>query len=184
MAKSLISKSVIFLCLLFVMAGTSWAAGPIQGFGLMVGSIDTERSWTGGSLIGSSGTSLGVDYQWAMSDVFSVNLFLHSSSETYDTPFGLTGGHGAFGVGIRIWPSDTLFVGAHIGNYSEVITDGFFTISGAGGGGGVTLGLEFDNGWFLALQHDEATIEYSDPFIAPTDIATNRFHIGYRWGAK
>ena len=157
----------------------------------MGGSIKTERSSTGGGLLGTSGFSMGIDYQWAMTDNFSLNLFLHSSSEDFEqsTPgVTTTVGHGAFGFGGRIWPTDALFLGLHIGNYSEVIIIdtgfGSFEISGSGSGSGVVLGIEADGGFMVAIQRDQAKISYDDPFFAPTDLVTTRLHFGYRWSAN
>lgn len=169
--------------LLIATMATVALAEPKQGFGLFGGTASHERSSGGTSLLGSSGLSIGVDYQIPISEFVSFNPFLESSAESVESCDGCTAGHGILGLQLRVWLGD-VFIGGHVGNYSEVITIdtgfGTFDFTGSGTGAGAVIGWEgSDGGLFLALQVDSATISYD--FAADTDLTSTRLHIGYRW---
>ena len=169
--------------------GAAWA-GPEDGFGLAIGSAshDNTGKFTEGSFKGlefdytSSGLSLAIDYQFTLNDAFSLNILYQASSETVDSKdlSATDAGHGIVGLQLRLW-FDALFVGGHVGSYSEVLTfeDALGeeqSISGSGTGYGAVVGIEGDGGLFLTGQVDFATIQYAD---AETDLMGTR--IGYRW---
>jgi len=129
----------------------------------------------------SSGLSIGIDYQIALGDSWSLDPFLMSSGESTggDLNPGVTAGHGILGLGVRYWPGD-FFVGAHIGNYSEVLsgsTGG--SLSASGGGVGLSAGWESPTGGlFVFGQLDSFSLSYPDADVDETAV---RLQIGYRW---
>ena len=184
-------KSLGLGLVIMVLSSAAWAR-PANGFGLAIGSAshDNTGKFTEGSLKGldfdytTSGLSLALDYQFKLNDAFSLNVFLQSSSETIDSNdlTATDAGHGIVGLQLRLW-FDAIFIGGHVGNYTEVLTfeDALGeeqSISGTGSGYGAVVGLEGDGGLFLTGQMDFATIQYSD---AETDLVGTRIHIGYRW---
>ena len=179
-------KKITISCIAFLLVAASWQtaalAAPPKGFGIMFGSIETDRTAQDGTpLPASQGSSIGVDYQWSMSDAFTLNLALHSSAETFPSIPGVDVGHGAIIFGGRLWFGDTVFIGLHIGSYSEVLSSGPIQINGAGGGSGFEAGVEFDQGFFIGFSVDSATVEYDLIGALPTDITTTRLHLGYRF---
>jgi hypothetical protein len=129
----------------------------------------------------SSGVSIGIDYQVALGDSLTLNPFLMSSSESTsgDLNSGVTAGHGILGLGVRYWPGD-FFLGAQIGNYSEVLSgDTGGSLSASGGGFGLSAGWESPTGGlFVVGQYDSFSLSYSDADIDETGF---RLQIGYRW---
>ncbi|MDH4216184.1 MAG: DUF3575 domain-containing protein [Gallionella sp.] len=176
-SKLLISSALLFASL----AGTA-AAEPKNGFGLNAGLASHSRECGGCVLSSTSGLSIGVDYQIALSDKLSINPFLMSSGETTNAS-GITAGHGILGVQLRYWVDD-MFFGGHLGGYSEVQTasSGSFSVSasGSGGGAGLVAGWEKpDGGLYVMGQLDSATIKYSG--FADTKLSAFRLSAGYRW---
>ena len=132
----------------------------------------------------SSGLSIGGDYQFAINDSLSINLFLMSSIESTSGNVSVKGGgagHGVFGVQGRFW-SDNLYVGAHLGSYSEVLLDLPYNdnVAGQAFGYGFVAGLENKDGWYAQGQYDIATgvDTWSDTDI---DLTALRLSVGYRW---
>jgi hypothetical protein len=147
-------KLAFALILILVLPAGFATATPKQGFGLFGGfaSHTSNVEITKGVLDGlkvdvsSSGLSFGVDDQLPVADAVSINFFLDTSSESASGNNGFSAdaaGHGILGVEGRYW-MDALFVGAHVGSYSEVFTttsNGVSSsISGAGTGFGVSVG--------------------------------------------
>ncbi len=183
----------VFMTALLLAGASPALAGAKSGFGLMGGFASHSASGTGtaGPLTGlpinytSSGLSIGIDYQIALGEKFSINPFLMLSSESTggDLTSGTTAGHGILGLELRFWPGD-FFIGVHAGNYNEVLTPpsnatNNSSISGSGGGSGVSLGWESPTGHvFVVGQFDSFKISYSDADIKET---AARLQVGYRW---
>jgi hypothetical protein len=173
----LLSATVLFACL----TGTA-VAEPKNGFSLNAGSASHTMTPQGSSTsYSTSGLSLGMDYQIALANRFSVNPFLMTSGESTNVS-GLTAAHGILALQLRYWAGN-MFFGGHVGNYSEVqtLTVGPISVtsSGTGGGAGLVAGWENPNGGFYAMgQLDSANIKYS---TAETKLAGFRLSVGYRW---
>jgi hypothetical protein len=134
--------------------------------------------------IKGSGISGGGDFQLPLSDNFSLNFILMSSSESASSSqVKVTNtGHGMLGVEGRLW-FDTVFAGLHVANYSEVVLDnesgGSKASSGAGLGLGVTAGWQKpDSGFFVMGQYDSANLTFSN---AKAHLLGFRAQAGYRW---
>ena len=166
--------------ILFVLLTGTAAADPKNGFSLNAGLASHNRDCNGCTGSSTSGLSLGLDYQFALSNNFSISPFLMSSSESVKNVSGMTAGHGILGAQLRYWAGD-VFVGAHLGSYSEVFVSGGTTIySGSGGGAGLVAGWEKpDGGLYVMGQFDSATI--STPGYLDNKIAGFRLSAGYRW---
>ncbi len=186
-------KAAIALILVLILPVSYAVATPKQGFGLFGGiashtsNVEITKGLLDGTKVNvaSSGLSIGVDYQLPVADAVSINFFLMSSSETAsgDQNFKAdSAGHGILGVEGRYW-FDALFVGAHVGSYSEVFTStksGSSTSTAGGGFGfGVSAGWTNEAGLFVMGQYDKANIAYSD---AKADLTGLRVQVGYRWG--
>lgn len=155
------------------------AASPQNGFSLNAGLASHSRDCGGCAGSSTSGLSIGLDYQFALSDKFSVNPFLMSSGESSSNLPGVGVGHGILGVQLRYWAGDAFF-GGHIGSYSEVLTDGMVSLSGSGGGAGLVAGWENPNGgMYMMGQVDSATAKYSG--LTDIKFSALRLSIGYRW---
>ncbi|MGB9092794.1 MAG: hypothetical protein WCB93_01620 [Gallionella sp.] len=169
---------------LFVLLTGTALAEPRNGFSLNAGlsSHTMEDQCSFCISYNSSGLSLGLDYQFALSDKLSINPFLMTSGESTSIS-GVTASHGILGVQLRYWAGDAFF-GGHLGAYSEVLTatSGPLSISsrGSGGGAGLVAGWEKPNGGFYVMgQLDSATLKYSG--YADTKLSAFRLSVGYRW---
>ena len=171
-----------------ILIGGNAIAAPQNGFSLNAGAVNDNMSATiiatgNPYTYSSSGLSIGIDYQIAMSQNISLNPFLMSSGEstTGSLPSGTTAGHGIFGLQLRYWMND-VYVGGHIASYSEVLANSgnnSTSASGTGGGGGIVVGWEPSNSkWYLMGQYDSANVKYSD---ANVKLTGTRISIGYRW---
>jgi hypothetical protein len=170
----LLNAAILFA----ILTGTA-VAEPKNGFGLNAGLASHNRDC--GGCIGSStsGLSIGLDYQFALSDKFSISPFLMSSGETNRNVSGTTVGHGILGAQLRYWAGD-MFLGGHLGRYSEVITNGGISLSGSGGGSGLVAGWEKpDGGLYVMGQYDSAKVKYSG--LTDIKFTAFRFSVGYRW---
>ena len=178
-------------CWMLVLASPAWAAAG-SGFGLYGGfaSHTSKGQFTVPPLTGvefeftSSGISFGIDYQFAIGDSFSISPFLMTSSEQFEEKTNVfteaeDGSHSILGVQFRYW-LDLLFVGVHIGQYTEVINFSTGDAGFVGTGGGVVVGWENDDGLFFSGQYDSATLKDDDD-VAETDLTGFRLHIGFRW---
>lgn len=132
----------------------------------------------------STGLSIGLDYQFAVSENFSINPFLMSSGESTSGAVlsGTIAGHGILGLQLRYWIGD-MFIGGHLASYSEALsnTTGNTTISTSahGGGAGLVAGWENPNGgMFVMGQLDSAKLQYTG---STTKLSGFRLSIGYRW---
>ncbi|MFA6015761.1 MAG: outer membrane beta-barrel protein [Gallionellaceae bacterium] len=179
-------RAVLQAIILFAASVNLAHAQAQNGFGLNIGLASHSMEGTVAPSnfpisYTSSGMSLGLDYQFAISDSFSVNPFLMSSSESVsgDLNSGTTTGHGIFGLQARYWIGD-LFVGAHVASYSEVLLNSSNSArdtAGAGTGGGLVVGWE-PSRWSVTGQIDSPNLTYSDADIKLTGIRVN---VGYRW---
>ncbi len=172
------TTSLLFsAAILFALQTGTAVAGPKNGFGLNAGL--TSHTMDCNCLPdSSSGLSLGLDYQFALSDTFSISPFLMSSGESTNLS-GVTAGHGILGVQLRFWAGDVFF-GGHIGSYSEVLSANSVSISGSGGGAGLVAGWENPNGGMYWMgQLDSANIAYSG--FPDYKLHGMRLSIGYRW---
>jgi len=161
-----------------LLTGTAMAA-PKNGFSLNAGLASHNRDCNGCAGSSTSGLSLGLDYQFALSDKLSISPFLMTSGETSSNVSGTTVGHGILGVQLRYWAGD-MFFGGHLGSYSEVITNGGFSMSGNGGGAGLVAGWENpDGGMYVMGQLDSATVKYSG--LSDIKFSALRLSVGYRW---
>lgn len=164
--------------MLFTLLTGTAMAGPQNGFSLNAGLASHSMNPQGLSSDTSSGLSLGLDYQFALSDNLSISPFLMTSGESTSVS-GVTAGHGILGVQLRYWSGD-MFLGGHLGSYSNVyIANGVQFNSGNGGGAGLVAGWEKpDGGLYVMGQVDSATIKYSN-----TDMKLSAFRLslGYRW---
>lgn len=166
--------------MLFALLTGTAVAEPKNGFGLNAGlaSHSMEDQCAFCTSYSSSGLSLGLDYQFALSDKFSISPFLMSSGESTSVS-GVTAGHGILGAQLRYWAGD-MFFGGHLGRYTEVLSGGGISMSGSGGGAGLVAGWEKPNGGLYVMgQVDSATVKWSG--FADTKISAFRFSVGYRW---
>lgn len=176
---------------LAMFAGTAQAA-PQNGFsvngGLISSSVNTTV--TGGLFTGlaysysGSGLSLGMDYQIALGQNFSLNPFLMLSGETISgLGNNITGNHSILGLQARYWFAQGVFVGGHVGSYSETVTANGTNVtvstSASGPGAGLVAGWENPNGGLYFMgQIDSAKLNYTNTDTKMTDV---RLSVGYRW---
>ena len=156
-----------------------------SGFGLFGGAASHEfedKNLDGSTTkFESSGLSLGIDYQFAISDHFSISPFLVGSGEDVDDCSICTARQGIFGAQLRYWLGG-FFLGGHIGSYSQVrevqILGIAISATGRGGGAGVIVGFESEGGFFFSVQRDKATINIG---AIESDLTGTRLHFGFRW---
>ena len=166
---------IVSAVLYSLLSGTA-EASPQNGFSLNAGLASHSMNDPGGSY-NTSGLSIGLDYQFALSDKLSISPFLMSSGESTNIS-GITAGHGILGVQLRYWVGD-MFFGGHLGSYSEVTTNGNLSISANGGGAGLVMGWERpDEGLYVMGQIDSATVKYA---FWDTKLSGLRLSMGYRW---
>lgn len=173
---SLLLNTAILFALL---AGTA-VAEPKDGFSLNAGLVSHSRDCGGCAGSSTSGLSLGMDYQFALSDKLSISPFLMTSGETSSNTSGnTTVSHGILGAQLRYWAGD-MFFGGHLGSYSEVISNGGLSLTGNGGGAGLVAGWErTDGGLYVMGQIDSATVKYSS--FTDIQFSALRLSVGYRW---
>jgi hypothetical protein len=170
----LLSTAIVFA----LFTGTA-VADPKNGFSLNAGLASHNRECNGCTGSSTSGLSLGLDYQFALSNNFSLSPFLMTSSETNKNISGVTVGHGILGAQLRYWAGD-IFFGGHLGSYSEVISSGGVSLTGSGGGAGLVAGWEqSDGGLYVMGQVDSATVSSSS--IGNIPFSAFRLSVGYRW---
>ncbi len=171
------------ILVLFALGAGSAYAGPKDGIGVN-GGLTTQHMTSPAGSYQSSGVSLGVDYQIALSESVSLNPFLMSSGESVSgtVPTGNNASHGILGLQLRYW-IDNVFIGGHLAAYNETLSlkTGNVTTSttAGGGGGGLVVGWEKpDGGLFVMGQLDSANIKYQTYTSKQTGF---RLSIGYRW---
>lgn len=165
--------------MLFVLLTGTAVAEPKNGFGLNAGLVGHSRDCGGCAGSNTSGLSLGLDYQFALSDKLSISPFLMTSGETSSNVSGATVSHGILGAQLRYWAGD-MFFGGHLAMYSEVISGGGLSLTGSGGGAGLVAGWEKpDGGLYFMGQLDSATMKYTG--FEDVKFSAFRLSIGYRW---
>lgn len=199
MKKIIICSNILVLSLLA--AGNALAA-PESGFGLNLGTSSHRMDGTmmaGGttySYSSSGGINIGMDYQFAVSDHFSINpIFMISSGESLSstTQAGTvfsgaqppdSAGHGILALQLRYWMGD-VFIGGHVGSYAEFLsnansnTNTTTSTVGEGMGRGLVIGWEPSKSrWSLTGQIDTASIDYTNTNVK---MVGTRINIGYRW---
>jgi hypothetical protein len=169
-------KTVLKAGLLSVFLVGTAVAAPKNGFGLNGGLVHHSRDC--GCLVdSSSGISIGIDYQFALSEHFTLSPFLMSSGETGSSS-DYTLGHGIFGAQLRYWAGDWFF-GGHVGRYSEYVEYGGFSTSVSAGGAGLVAGWEGSDGGLYGMgQLDSTTVNY---FGTDIKLSAFRLSVGYRW---
>jgi len=169
----LLSTVVLFVFL----TGTALAE-PKSGFSWNIGSVSHNRTCSAGCATKTSGVSLGLDYQFALSDKFSINPFLMTSSESVQGFSTITASHGILGAQLRYWLGD-IFIGAHVGSYSEVFSSSGTSLTASGTGSGLVAGWEQSKGgYYLMGQVDNANVTNSGVTVP---ISAVRLSLGYRW---
>lgn len=126
----------------------------------------------------------GFDYQWALGEAFSLGITLSESSGKASFPtLPEVTAHKVSSLELeaRFW-LDSFFLGYHAGTFVLATAEGFSSPSVSNGatGGGFSLGIEGDSGWFLAAQSVSAPgVQVPDgPLV---DISGYRLRLGYRW---
>jgi hypothetical protein len=160
-------------------------AEPKSGLGVNAGLVASRMNDPLAGSYQSSGLSLGLDYQFALSDSLSINPFLMTSREPASgnaIAAGTTAAHGMFGLEMRYWIGSA-FVGGHLFTQSEVlsITNGNVTTSTNANGGGLGLvgGWEDPHsGLYVMGQLDGGRVHYP---ASTTKVSELRLSIGYRW---
>ncbi|HKB60147.1 MAG TPA: hypothetical protein VKC56_08905 [Gallionellaceae bacterium] len=166
-------------------------AAPKNGFsvngGLISSSVTTTIVGTGTALDGvsysynGSGLSVGFDYQFALNDNLTLNPFVMLSGENISgLGNNITGNHSILGLQLRYWIGD-VFIGGHIGGYSETVTNNNYNLStnASGPGGGLVAGWENPNGGIYMMgQLDSAKLNYGYTDTRLTDV---RLSVGDRW---
>lgn len=164
--------------------GTAQAA-PKTGLGVNAGLVASRMNDPLAGSYQSSGLSLGLDYQFALSDNLSLNPFLMTSGEPASgtaIAAGTHASHSMFGLELRYWMGSA-FIGGHLFSQSEVlsITNGNVTTSTSASGGGMGLvgGWEApDSGLYVMGQLDGGRVHYP---ASTTKVSEFRLSIGYRW---
>ena len=110
-----------------------------NGFGLFAGlsshSMNPQPQVGSAQDYSSSGVSLGIDYQFALGESFSLNPFLMSAGERVSGGItDTTSGHGILGIEGRYWLNNEYFLGAHVGSYSEVLQSNSSNVSTSASG--------------------------------------------------
>lgn len=172
-------NSLFYVAMLFALLTGTAVAETKNGFGLNAGLVSHSRDCGGCAGSSTSGLSLGLDYQFALSNKLSISPFLMTSGETSKNVSGVTVNHGILGAQLRYWAGD-MFFGGHLARYSEVLSNGGVSLSGSGGGAGLVAGWENpDGGLYFMGQLDSATIKYSG--FADIKLSAFRLSAGYRW---
>lgn len=187
----MIKRWVLLLAAICLFCASTSEAKPRTGFGFNLGiashNIDGKFKQGQGAVSGqefsysSAGLSIGIDYQIALTETFSLNPFLMSSGERVsgDLADGTSAGHGILGIEGRFW-FDRIFIGGHVASYSEALTNPDRDRIGATGAGlGFVAGWEEDHGGlFVMTQVDRAKLHYTD---SDNTLTGFRLSVGYRW---
>lgn len=189
------TKRLILMIILSGLISINAFSEPKSGIGLyggliqsnMDGELNNKSTSPGTTYSNSSaGFSLGVDYQFAIADFFSINPIWMSSSESIsgDADDSVKSvGHGILALQFLFWVGD-FFAGGHVGNYSEVLvsedsdTGNTNTTGGVGPGYGIAIGYKISDKFYTNLQFDNANIEYTD---SDQDLQGIRLHVGMRF---
>ncbi len=160
-------------------------AEPKSGLGVNAGLVASRMNDPVAGSYQSSGLSLGLDYQFALSNSLSINPFLMTSVEPASgtaIAAGTHATHDMIGLELRYWIGSA-FVGGHLFTQSEVlsITNGNVTTSTNANGGGLGLvgGWEDPHsGLYVMGQLDGGRVHYP---ASTTKVSEFRLSIGYRW---
>ncbi len=172
--------------LALIAVGTTCAqAKPVAGFGLDAGLVASRMNDPVTGTYQSNGLSLGLDYQFAVSESLSINPFLMTSIESATGGTLLSGTratHDDVGLELRYWIGSA-FIGGHLFAQTEVLahTVGNVTTSSTASGGGLGLvgGWEDpESGLFVMGQLDGARVHQP---TSTTKVSEARLSIGYRW---
>lgn len=173
------------LLALIAAATTCAHARPVSGFGVDAGLVASRMNDPVAGSYQSNGLSLGLDYQFAVSESLSLNPFLMTSAESATggtLQSGTHASHDDIGLEMRYWIGSA-FVGGHLFHQTEVLshTVGNVTTSTTAGGGG--LGLvggwqDPDSGLFVMGQLDGARVHYPTSTAKVSEV---RVSMGYRW---
>jgi hypothetical protein len=138
----------------------------------------------------SKGSSYGLDVQFPVSDLLSINPFYLTSSESSDVfneapldSADIT--NSVIGVQVRLWPTDAFFLGAHVGSYSQSVS---FTKYASEDGSGIGYGLvggaevEVAQKVHLFIQGQYDSVPAMDVLTGASDNSMTgiRIHIGLR----
>ncbi|MGV8935382.1 MAG: hypothetical protein ACOH1I_12190 [Gallionellaceae bacterium] len=176
-----LKRTILYAVLIASFFSNAAFAEAKNGFSLNAGTASHSRTCGVCTANSTSGLSLGMDYQFALSSNFSINPFLMTSSETVPNISGMSAGHGILGVQGRFWIGD-IFMGAHLGSYSEVFTTSNSTASANGTGAGLVVGWEKpDGGLYVMGQFDSATVTPNTAGYADAKFTALRLSVGYRW---
>jgi hypothetical protein len=154
---------------LLIFSASAYAA-PQNGIGAYAGIIAATEGGTG-----SSGLSLGMDAQFALSENLSLNPYLMLSAERDASSAGVA--DGLAGLQLRRW-FGTWFAGGHMFEHDRVVySNGSVQSSAYGIAGGLLAGVEYANGWGAEVQAD--LLESSNT----SDNKRNaiRLNLTYRW---
>lgn len=181
MKKQLVLPAILAA---FALGAGNAQAAPKSGFGLDAGLATQHMTGPAAGSYQGTGVSIGIDYQIAVSDSFSINPFLMSSAENTsgNVTAGTKSAHGILGLQLRYWIND-MFIGGHLASYSEVLsnTTGNITTSTSvnGGGLGLVAGWEDPNGGLFVMgQLDSANLKYP---ATTNKLSGFRLSLGYRW---
>ena len=161
-----------------------------SGFGIFGGLSNANISGTG-SDTDFTGFDFGIDYQFAISDGFSLNLFAIQSSGDGDDvvlpPFTIEQELDLTIVGLqaRFW-FDNLFLGAQLSSVKPTLTVTIQPLGlsgsgsgGSGGGVGGVIGFESDGGFMIYVQHDIFSTDNAGG--TSTDFTSTVFNVGFRF---
>lgn len=154
---------------LLVYSATVFAT-PQNGIGAYGGFISATEGSTG-----SSGLSLGMDAQFAVSENWSLNPYLMLSAERDSD--SASRADGLAGLQLRRWFGEW-FVGGHMFDHDRIVySNGNTQYSAYGVAWGMLAGVEYANGWGAEVQTD--TFESSNT----SGILRNaiRLNLTYRW---
>lgn len=171
------------------------SARPAQGVGIYLGTAKykSETDIPGIPLslsYDSKGSSYGLDVQFPVSDLVSINPFYLTSSETSDVfneaPLDSADvTNSVLGIQVRLWPTDAFFLGAHVGSYRQSVNfKQYVAEDGSGTGYGLVGGAEVELAQkvrlFIQGQYD--SVPAMDVLDGFSDVSMTglRMHIGIR----
>ncbi len=184
-AAILITVALIAVALNAVALAPEVRAAPNSGFGLFVESAQlVSQDANTGEEYAKATLGAGFSYQLALGDAFSLGFVLSRAGGKASFPtLPDVSLHDVSSLELeaRLWLGP-VFVGLHGGVFALATAEGFSSPSLSNGatGGGFSLGIEGDSGWFLAAQSVSVSgVQVSDgPLV---DISGYRLRIGYRW---
>lgn len=158
-------------------------AGPVAGPSVFGGLAFHETEYTDGSKgdgYSSHGMNIGLDFQIPVNQGFSWNPFYALSLENSDElPQEPSVRNGILGLEARAWYR-TMFVGAHLGLYRQVVEGETYEEEGTGLGWGFSLGVQGPGNLYTMgmLTRSEGLGVWQGSNV---DLTGLRFRIGYRF---